>query len=148
MMASITGGKKDASHAEWERVYSLYLGEIRKELERRKAVGDRQGYAQAYRLWQTIHDALIATMRLQVEELIKRQFKGEAIAAQHFPAGDPPADKRELFDRWEKNFAEVTRSLDETITRILQHDPAYTVALDWPNEAWFKAESIPEGLWR
>lgn len=134
--------------AEWDRVYTLYLEAIQKEAKRLRAVGDREGLARCLHLEQTIREALVGAMRLQLADLIKRQFKGEAIAAANFPKGDPPADKRELFQRWERNFTEVTRALGAIAERITQHDPTYTLSLDWPDESWFKDEGIPEGLWK
>lgn len=134
--------------AEWDRVFTLYLDAIQKEAQRLRAVGDREGLARCLHLEDTIREALVGAIRMQVVDLIKRQFKGEMIAATHFPKGDPPADKRELFERWEANFAVVTQAILLMAERITDYDPTYTLALDWPDPEWFKAEGIPEGLWK
>lgn len=147
IIASVSRGKPRLEPADWERIWALYHAEVLKELGRRQAAQDLEGYRRCNELAKSIAASLVVALRQQAAELIKRQFKGEKIAMQHFPAGDPPPDKRALFEQWTVNFAQVTQALGAMADRITGLAPTYDLAQDWPSPDWFKAEEIPEGLW-
>lgn len=147
MIASVSRGKAKLEPGDWERIWTLYYNEAGKELARRQAEHDREGYQRCSELMRNIASSLVVILRQQTAELVKRQFKGELFAAREFPFGDPPIAKRALFQQWQANFADVTKALEAMAARIKQYSPDYDLAQDWPDEAWFRAEEIPEGLW-
>lgn len=147
IIASVSRGKPRLEPNDWERIWTLYYNEASKELFRRREAGDQEGYQRCRQLQRNIYSSMVATWRQQAAELIKRQFRGEKIAAQHFPAGDPPADKVALFDQWKVNFAQVTQDIGAIAARLQGEDPTYDLSQDWPSAEWFRAEEIPEGLW-
>lgn len=147
MIASVSRGKAKLEPADWERIWTLYYNEATKELSRRSAEHDREGYQRCSELLRNIASSLVMILRQQAAELIKRQFKGELFAAREFPIGDPPQSKRALCQQWQANFADVTKALEAVADRITKLSLDYDLAQDWPDEAWLRAEQIPEGLW-
>lgn len=122
-------------------MWSLYLTEIRRELPRRQAEHDREGFNACRRLETSIRDAMVIAQRQQAAALLKRQLKGERFAELNL-AGTITPDKQQLLAQWEANFAEVTVALAAVCDRITAEEPSYDITQDWPAPEWLAAEGI------